>query len=178
MCGLLLAQGDTTGWWVGVLGALGGLLVVAGKVALDLLAARARAAAADRGDVWTKQGVLIDRLDKQLAAVQAEQQRALVAEMACREEVARLRATGQWLYDLVHGLHAALERSGATPEPLPGFPDFAALSSTTRAEREFSQRTMEHRTALLRQEVRENPPLLPPHPPDAPGGAAGPGGGP
>jgi hypothetical protein len=129
----------------------------------------------DRADVWTRQSVLIDRQDKQLAAVQAEQSRALVAEMACREEVARLRATGQWQQVVIRSLHAALERAGLNPEPLPDFADFAGVPKTTHAEKEFVQRTLEHRTALLRQEVREGTPLLPPHAPDPPGAAAGPG---
>jgi hypothetical protein len=107
----------------------------------------------DRADVWTRQALLIDRQDKQLAAVQAEQQRSLVAEMACRQEVARLRALGQWLYDLVRGLHAALGRAGVDAGPLPEFPDFAQMAATTAAEREFVQRTTEHTTALVRDEA-------------------------
>jgi hypothetical protein len=107
----------------------------------------------DRADVWTRQALLIDRQDKQLAAVQAEQQRSLVAEMACRQEVARLRALGQWLYDLVRGLHVALKKAGVDPGPLPEFPEFAQVPATTAVEREFMQRSTEHGTALVRDEA-------------------------
>jgi hypothetical protein len=110
----------------------------------------------DRGDAWTRQAALIDRQDKQIAAIQAEQQRSAVAEMKCREEMARLRAIGQWLYELLRSLHGELERLGAKPDPLPRFPDFTDISAVVTAEREFVQRSLEHSSGLLRQAAKES----------------------
>jgi hypothetical protein len=172
---MLLAQGDTAGWWVGLAGILAAVGAVVVNVIVSWAKARAEAAKAahdaglaDKTDVWGRQAALIDRLDKQLSAVQAEQQRSLVAEMACREEVARLRALGQWLYDLNRVMHAAMERAGLHPDPMPQFPDFSSLSSTTAAEREFVQRTTEHVTGLVHEEVDESKQA------DAGGGGPGP----
>jgi hypothetical protein len=132
-----------------LLTALGGLGVWIVKLHRQVRADRQE----DRADAWTKQGAIIERQDKQLAALQAEQQRSLVAEMACREEVAVLRATVQWQQAVIRSLHAAAERGGLNPEPLPDFPNFAGLSKTTVAEREFVQRSTEHVTGLVHQEV-------------------------
>ena len=171
---VLIAEGEAAGWVVGVIGAVGGLLTIVGTVVINLLMARAKALREDKADVWARQAELVERQDRQLAILQAEQQRSLVAEMACRQEVARLRALGQWLYDLLRSQHAALERAGGKPDPLPEFADFAAVPSTTQAETEFRQRQMEHGTALLRQELTDSQELtrMPPggKPDDSPPG--------
>ena len=110
----------------------------------------------EKQDVWDKQQDIIARLGNQLVEVQRAQQRSAAAELACREEVARLRALGQWLLDLCKSMHRTMEKKGLDPDPIPDIPDFGRLSTTTRAKEEFSQRSLEQATRLLSEEAEQH----------------------
>lgn len=108
----------------------------------------------ERKDAWDRQAELIDRLDKHVEQLQLEQRRAVESEAVCRQEMARLRALGGWLYGLLQSHHATLERLSPSPvEPLPAFPDFG-VAAIYDEHREFHQREAEHTTQLLREQVK------------------------
>jgi hypothetical protein len=117
-----------------------------------------------KGAEFRRQTQIINRLEQQLAVVQAEQSRTIVGERRCREEVVELRTTLRFLWGIAQEQQQAMERAGLQVGRLPEMPDFH-LQYSVEAEADFARRQTEHGTGLVRDEARRAqgvPPGAPP----------------
>lgn len=109
--------------------------------------------ARDGADANLRLGQLADRLEKELSAVRREQERALVGERTCREELAGMRSDGRWIYDRLTQLYAACHRGNVAVDDLPPLPErFLEARSVGQVE-EFTANSSAHAAGLLRAEA-------------------------